>query len=126
MKHREIKILHQNGYDLFITDLSSGNEEEVCNTFIKVGELCLKSDVPYGIIHQSNKLMATPKMRQTASRISKELQETNMLIGIAIHGYNTFLTLVAKLAFSEVKFGNNEKDCIQILDTLFEKNHKKN
>lgn len=124
MSYRPIHTIHKNGYDIFITDLSEASEEEVCNTFDKVKEKGVESKIPFGVINKTDRLMATPKMRQKGASVSKRLTETGNLIGMSIYGFNSFLTYVAKMAFREIQFGSTEEECIEILNRLYKKKKK--
>ena len=120
MGSRMIHTLQQKGYVIFIVDLSNASEELFCHTISKIEKKAMESTVPFAIINKTNQLFINAKMRQVSSKIGANLKTNELFIGICIYGsFSSFVTIVVKFAFSEMNFGRNLKECVQILKTRF-------
>jgi len=125
MDYRTIHTLEREEFVIFYVDLSNATEEEFCKKILEMEEKGMASTVPFGIINRTNQLFITPKMRQTSSKIGANLKKNNLFVGISIYGgFNSFVTVVAKFAFSEMNFGKTLKECVGILEVLYEKKMK--
>ena len=119
MDARRVNMIEQVGYVVFFVDLTDANEEEVCTTFEELFRAAFSTESFFAIINQTNQLKITPNMRIRMSWLSSKLSDTGRLIGISIFGQDRFLSYIIKRAYSEITFGVNLEDCLEIIKNQF-------
>ena len=120
MNQRKVEVIQKESFVIFHVEISNLADSEIIQLYDDIVLKGQETDQLFGVAIGVKSVMATPAIRQKATLVEKESQETGRFLGAILYGVNSIVKIVASFAAPHVRFAKNKEGAIKKLVHSFE------